>query len=255
MVSLETLAQDIIRADSLVVFTGAGISSESGIPTYRGAGGLWTKYDPNLYANINHFNRDPSYYWNFFKDVRYPLLKKAKPNRAHLVLAELESLGKLKSVITQNIDGLHQEAGSARVIELHGNTRVMVCTHCARKYSLDEAVSLLEKELPPLCTDCRGVLRPDVILFGEVLKSQVLDDAYREAASCDFLISIGSSLVVTPAADIPVTAKRGGAKLAIINIDPTPLDDIADYVISEPAGDILSEILSLVKKSLASPKP
>ncbi|MCJ7581791.1 MAG: NAD-dependent deacylase [Candidatus Aminicenantes bacterium] len=252
MVSLETLAQDIIRADSLVVFTGAGISSESGIPTYRGAGGLWTKYDPNLYANINHFNRDPSYYWNFFKDVRYPLLKKAKPNRAHLVLAELESLGKLKSVVTQNIDGLHQEAGSARVIELHGNTRVMVCTHCAREYSIDEAFFLLEKELPPLCTDCRGVLRPDVILFGEALKPQVLDDAFHEAASCDFLIAIGSSLVVNPAADIPVTAKRGGAKLAIINIDPTPLDDIADYVISEPAGDTLSEILSLVKKSLAS---
>jgi len=248
--SLDSLAQDIILAENTVVFTGAGISSESGIPTYRGVGGLWTKYDPNLYANINHFNRDPSYYWNFFKDVRYPILKKARPNRAHLALAELESIGKLKSVITQNIDGLHQEAGSARVIELHGNTRVFVCTHCAHEYSIDEANSLLEKELPPLCTDCRGILRPDVILFGESLKPQVLDDAYREAVSCDILISVGSSLVVTPAADIPVTAKRGGAKLAIINIDPTPLDDLADYVISEPAGDILADILNLVKKTV-----
>ncbi len=249
MVSLESLAQDLVQANTIAAFSGAGISSESGIPTYRGAGGLWTKYDPNLYAYIDHFNRDPSYYWNFFKDVRFPILKKAKPNRAHLALAELESMGKLKRVITQNIDGLHQEAGSSRVIELHGNTRVMVCTDCLHEYSIDEAYAFLEKEIPPLCTDCRGILRPDVIFFGETLKPQVLDDAYREAGSCDFLIVVGSSLVVTPAADIPVTAKRGGAKLAILNIDPTPLDDIADYVISEPAGDILTEILDLVKKS------
>jgi NAD-dependent deacetylase len=247
MESLKFLAHDLIRSQYIAAFSGAGISSESGIPTYRGAGGLWTKYDPNLYANINHFNRDPSYYWNFFKDVRYPILKKARPNRAHLALAELESLGKLKSVITQNIDGLHQEAGSTRVIELHGNTRVLVCTLCSRKYSIDEAHSLLEKEIPPLCTECRGILRPDVIFFGETLKPQVLDDAYREAASCDFLIAVGSSLVVRPAADIPFIAKRGGAKLAIFNIDPTPLDDIADYVISGPAGDTLTEILDLVK--------
>ncbi len=158
-------------------------------------------------------------------------------------------MGKLRSVITQNIDGLHQEAGSSHVIELHGNTRVMVCTDCFHEYSIDEANALLEKEIPPLCTDCRGILRPDVIFFGETLKPQVLDDAYREAGSCDFLIAVGSSLVVTPAADIPVMAKRAGAKLAIINIDPTPLDDIADYVISEPAGNILTEILGLVKKS------
>ena len=249
MVSLESLAQDLIQSNYIAAFSGAGISSESGIPTYRGAGGLWTKYDPNLYASIDHFNRDPSYYWNFFKDVRFPILKKAKPNRAHLALAELESMGKLKRVITQNIDGLHQEAGSSRVIELHGNTTVMVCTDCFHEYSIDEAYAFLEKEIPPLCTDCRGILRPDVIFFGETLKPQVLDDAYREAGSCDFLIAVGSSLVVTPAADIPVTAKRGGAKLAILNIDPTPLDDIADYVISEPAGDVLTEILDLVKKS------
>lgn len=249
MVAIDSLAQDLVQANTIVAFSGAGISSESGIPTYRGAGGLWTKYDPNLYANINHFTLDPSYYWNFFKEVRYPILKKARPNRAHFVLAELESMGKLGSVITQNIDGLHQEAGSSRVIELHGNTRVMVCTDCFHEYSIDEAYAFLEKEIPPLCPDCRGILRPDVIFFGEPLKPQVLDDAYREADSCDFLIAVGSSLVVSPAADIPVTAKRGGAKLAILNIDPTPLDDIADYVISEPAGDILTKILDLVKKS------
>lgn len=250
MNSLESLAQDLVDAEYIAAFSGAGISSESGIPTYRGAGGLWTKYDPSLYANINHFNRDPSYYWNFFKDVRYPILKKAKPNRAHLALAELEAIGKLESVVTQNIDGLHQEAGSTRVIELHGNTRVMKCTQCDKKYSIDEAFAILEKELPPLCLDCQGILRPDVIFFGETLKPEVLDNAYREAGSCDFLFAVGSSLVVTPAADIPVTAKRGGAKLAILNIDPTPLDDMADYVISEPAGDTLAEILDLVKKSL-----
>jgi NAD-dependent deacetylase len=180
---------------------------------------------------------------------RRPLsgVKKAKPNRAHTALAELEKMGKLESVITQNIDGLHQEAGSTRVIELHGTTRIIHCVDCSQEYVFDDVFALLEKELPPLCKKCRGILRPAVVFFGESLDPEVLQLAYDEVNSCDFLLAVGSSLVVYPAADLPVRAKQAGAKLAIVNIDPTPLDDMADYIIQGRAGQILSEILRLIR--------
>jgi NAD-dependent deacetylase len=245
---MKTLAADIQEAKKIVAFTGAGISAESGIPTYRGEGGLWTKYDPSKYASIEHFKRDPSYYWSFFKEVRYPILKKVKPNKAHLALFELEKAGNLETVITQNIDGLHQEAGSSTVIELHGTTRTIVCVDCASKYTIGEAFAILEKQIPPLCSECNGILRPDVIFFGEMLDPQVLRDAYAEAGSCDFLLAVGSSLVVYPAADIPLRAKQAGAKLAIINKGSTPLDSVADYVIDDAAGQVLPQIVSVLTK-------
>ena len=241
--TFKALASGLKHSQYTVAFTGAGISSESGIPTYRGDDGLWTKYDPNLYANINHFNRNPSYYWNFFKDVRYPILKKAKPNPSHLALAQMEAAGNLKTVITQNIDGLHQEAGSTTVIELHGTTRVFYCVNCSDEYSLDNVIARLETELPPLCSSCRGVLRPDVVFFGESLDAQVLTSAYEEAKNCDFMLVVGSSLVVYPASHIPLQAKQAGAALAIINKDPTPYDELADYVIHNAAGQTLPQIV------------
>jgi NAD-dependent deacetylase len=244
---LDALARDLKKSRHVVAFTGAGISSESGIPTYRGEGGLWNTYDPNRYANIAHFRQYPAYYWNFFKDVRYPVLKKAKPNRAHTCLAELEKMGKLKSMITQNIDGLHQEAGSTRVIELHGTTRIVHCVDCSQEYSFDDVFVFLEKELPPLCKKCRGMLRPAVVFFGEALDPEVLQLAYDEVNSCDFLLAVGSSLVVYPAADLPVRAKQAGAKLAIINIDPTPLDEMADFIIYGQAGRVLSDVTGLLQ--------
>lgn len=243
MNTLKAIASQLKKARHIVAFTGAGISAESGIPTYRGNDGLWTKYDPNLYANINHFRQNPSYYWNFFRDVRYPILKKVKPNPAHLALAEMETKGSLKTVITQNIDGLHQEAGSSSVIELHGTTQTIICTDCSKRYALDEAFSKLEEKIPPLCTECQGILRPDVIFFGEMLDPQILSQAYAEAENCDFLLAVGSSLVVYPAADIPLRAKQRGSKLAIINKDSTPLDPVADYVINDAAGTVLPQIV------------
>jgi NAD-dependent deacetylase len=242
MDAIKAIASQLKSARYTVAFTGAGISAESGIPTYRGEGGLWTKYDPDLYANINYFRQNPSYYWNFFKEVRYPLLRKVKPNKAHMALAEMEAKGNLRSVITQNIDGLHQEAGSSSVIELHGTTRTIICTECFKKYSLDEAFSRLEEKNPPVCTKCQGILRPNVIFFGETLDPQVLSLAYEEAQTCDFFLAVGSSLVVYPAADIPLRARQRGAKLAIINKGSTPLDLMADYVIDDPAGTVLPQI-------------
>ncbi len=243
MDAVEAIASQLKSSRYTVAFTGAGISAESGIPTYRGEGGLWTKYDPNLYANIDYFRQNPSYYWNFFKEVRYPLLRKVKPNKAHLALVEMEAKGNLRTVITQNIDGLHQEAGSSSVIELHGTTRTIICTECSKKYTLDEAFCRLEEKNPPLCMECQGILRPDVIFFGEMLDPQVLSLAYGEAQTCDFFLAVGSSLVVYPAADIPLRAKQKGAKLAIINKGSTPLDSMADYVIDDAAGLALPLII------------
>lgn len=244
---IKGIAEAIKVSRSTVVFTGAGISTESGIASYRGEDGLWQKYDPNVYANIYYFNQDSTYYWEFFREVRYPMLKKAKPNQGHLALAKLEELANLKTVITQNIDGLHQEAGSSSVIELHGTTKVIHCLDCFHEYSADEAFSIVEKEIPPPCLECRGRLRPAVVFFGEALKPDVIHQAFEVAESCDFMIVVGSSLVVTPAAEIPLKAKQCGARLAIINKDSTPLDHLADYAIHDAAGKVLSQIIHSIK--------
>jgi NAD-dependent deacetylase len=232
----------IDTAKNLVVFTGAGLSAESGIPTYRGAGGLWTKYDPMKYANIHYFMEDPTYYWSFFRDVRYPLMKKARPNAAHYALVTLEKQGKLKQVITQNIDGLHQLAGQSHIIELHGNTRRILCLSCKRPYSMDEAYDRLRQIFPPSCS-CGGALKPDTVFFGEMLSQKNLEEAKKVSQLCDVFLVVGSSLVVTPAAQYPVIAKEHGAKLVIINIDPTPLDGIADLVVHQPASHVLTKII------------
>jgi NAD-dependent deacetylase len=240
---IKAIALDIKRSQHIVAFTGAGISAESGISTYRGENGLWKKYDPSLYASIDNFNKNPSYYWNFFKDVRYPTVKKAIPNPGHLALVELEKSGRSITVITQNIDGLHQEAGSSSVIELHGTTRIIFCMSCSTEYSMDDVFSRLKNEIPPLCSECGGHLRPDVVFFGESLNPQTLGRAYREADNCDFLLAVGSSLVVYPAADIPLRVKQRGGVLAIINKDPTPMDHFADHLIHDEAGRILPLIV------------
>ena len=233
---------DLIRnSHNLVVFSGAGLSAESGIPTYRGAGGLWSKYDPSKYADIQYFNQDPSYYWRFFKEERYPVIKAAQPNRAHEAMVKLEQQGTLFQVITQNIDGLHQEAGQRKVCELHGNTRRIICLECNRVYHMDEVYRGLEKTLPPRCS-CGGLLKPDVVLFGEPLPQKALNTAWQAARECGTFLVVGSSLVVNPAAQIPLLAKQNGSLLLIINIDATPLDEIADLVIHCPASEVLMEI-------------
>ena len=232
---VKTIVQD---ASNVVAFSGAGLSADSGIPTYRGAGGLWNEYDPDKYANIDYFKHDPSYYWRFFRDVRFPILQKAKPNEGHLALAKMESQGKCQSVITQNIDGLHVEAGQQRVIELHGNTRRFYCMDCAKSLNLMEAQKLVSRELPPKCS-CGGLIRPDVVFFGESLPADALEAASRASRECDVFIVVGSSLVVQPAAQLPVLAKQRGAQLIIINIGETPLDDLADFVFDENASVLL----------------
>ena len=239
---ISKLKELVANSDQIVAFTGAGFSAESGISTFRGAGGLWSKYDPSMYADINYFWKDPSYYWSFFRDERYPVITKAKPNVGHHALVELEKRGKLHHVITQNIDGLHQVAGSSDVIELHGTTRTIFCTSCDKTYSMDEAFEQLKNELPPKCS-CGAILKPGTVLFGEPLPQAALDMALHVSKNCDMFLVLGSSLVVYPAASMPRLAKRNGAALVIINIDPTPMDEIADIVINTSASKVLSSVI------------
>ncbi len=234
------LRELIDSASCIVAFTGAGLSAESGIPTYRGTGGLWTKYDPDVYASIEHFRRDPTYYWNFFRDVRYPLVSKAAPNPAHDALVTLERRGMLRTVVTQNIDGLHRMAGQRNVIELHGNTRRIMCMSCGREHTMDDAFARLRSEMPPTC-DCGGGLRPDVVFFGEPLPAGAMEDAGEAARGCDLMLVVGSSLVVHPAALVPRMAVENGATLAIVNIDPTPMDGLAELVLNQSAVEVLRE--------------
>jgi NAD-dependent deacetylase len=238
----EQLGRMVAQAKHMVVFTGAGISAESGIPTYRGENGVWLKYDPEKYASISHFFREPGYYWKFFQEVRYPVLKKAEPNKAHRILARLEAAGILKAVITQNIDGLHQLAGSKRVLELHGNTRWISCLSCRAGYTMEEIYEQLATQLPPRCRACGGTLKPDVVFFGEALPPEVLDEAAAEAEKCDLFLVVGSSLVVQPAASLPVMARQRRAQLVIVNKQPTPLDGMADLVFHSSASEVLRAV-------------
>lgn len=237
-------AREIVAAAGHVVaFTGAGISAESDIPTYRGAGGMWSKYDPAKFASIDFFMQDPSYYWSFFKEERYPIFKRARPNEGHRALARLEEKGRLKSLITQNIDGLHQLAGSKNVIELHGNGRTIACLKCARRYSLDAIYQQLHVRPVPECEECDGMLKTTVVMFGESLPQEALNEACAQASRADVMLCIGSSLAVVPAATIPQIATAGGAALIIVNKDPTPMDAAAAVVLSGPSGEILPRIL------------
>lgn len=243
---IKKLAALISESERMVAFTGAGISAESGIPTYRGEGGVWDKYDPNLYADIDVFLRDPSYYWTFFKEVRLGLLSDIQPSAGHLALARLEKAGRLSSVVTQNIDGLHQDAGSERVIELHGNTRKIFCMRCGITCAFEVLCDILERQNPPLCASCGGVLRPDVVFFGEQLPVEAMLGAMDEARQCDLMLVIGSTLAVYPAAGMPAAALEGGARLAILNKGETAMDEAADLKIDGSAGEVMTAVLEEV---------
>ncbi len=251
---IDAVAGMIARSSNIVVFTGAGASTESGIPDFRSPGGIWTKFDPEDFT-IDKFLSSPQTrrkQWRFL--LESGLFSAAEPNRAHLAVAELERMGRLRAVITQNVDNLHQKAGNnpERVYELHGNMAWVKCLECSERYALE---SILWQSMGgpdvPVCEKCRGILKPDVIFFGEMLPPRVLRDATEHARSCDLFIVIGSSLVVYPAAYMPAYAKEAGAKLVIINNAPTPYDMEADLVLQAGAGDAMEKILAGVKGRLS----
>lgn len=238
------LASILAEVTGCVALTGAGASAASGVPTYRGAGGSWSRYDPQKYASIDYFRKDPTYYWNFFRDERYPALSRAEPNPVHFALASMESSGLLTALVTQNIDGLHQAAGSRRVLELHGNSRRFLCESCGAVHEANQVRELIDTAIPPACPQCSEPrLRPDVVLFGEQLPGEVLSESFRLMSQTPLAMVVGSSLVVQPAAALPVQAIQNGARLVILNVDPTPLDGYADLVVRAPADKVLPRVI------------
>jgi len=245
--AVEQAAALLASARTAIAFTGAGVSVESGIPHFRGQGGLWTQFDPYKVAHIETFRRDPAQYWTYSRNHRR---SDALPNPAHVALTDLQHQGRLGPLITQNTDGLHQMAGSREVIELHGSSTAVVCLDCRARFPRAEADAINQRACPPPCPSCGGpMLKPTVVLFGEPLPTEALDRARDAARHTDLVLIVGSSIQVYPAAGIPRLALQHGADLCIINAEPTPLDEVARVVIHGKAGEILPQIARRVSVS------
>src|SRR5262245_8204792 len=238
--SAERLARLIVEAQPCVVLTGAGVSTESGIPDFRSASGIWQRFDPMEYATIDAFRRDPAKVWDFYSR-RLDILVKARPNAAHVALAALERCGLVEAVITQNVDRLHQAAGSRRVIEVHGSIRSASCLACGHGEEFERVVELLPV---PRCLECGEVLKPDVVMFGELLPAGPMEEASERVLGARLLLVVGSSLEVYSVAGPPEAGLQAGARLAIVNRGPTPYDRRADLKIDASAGEVLAATLA-----------
>jgi len=233
------LARLIVENQPCVALTGAGISTESGIPDFRSPTGMWAEFDPLEYATVSAFRRDPAKVWRFYAP-RFSMLTEAEPNAAHLALAELERRGLLRAVVTQNIDLLHERAGSGDVVEVHGSIRTSTCPDCEAQYSLAEVLPLIEAgDGAPACPRCGGILKPDVVFFDELLPSEAIDRAYELAGEARLLLVVGSSLEVWPVAELPLVTLRAGGKVAVVNRGPTAIDARADLKLDAAAGEVL----------------
>ena len=242
---IKKVAEDLAMAEYVVALTGAGISIESGIPPFRGKGGLWERFDPMEIAHIDAFMCNPAKVWNILVKEMKEIVDSALPNDGHKGLAKLEDMGKLKTVITQNIDGLHQAAGNTDVIEFHGTFAWQRCMDCNKKY---ETCNVDISVIPPLCA-CGGILRPDAVFFGELISPDAMWRSRQAAFNCDLMLVVGTSAVVQPASLMPVYAKQNGAKVVEINPERTPLTaEISDYLIMGEAGDIMNRILAEMNK-------
>ncbi len=235
----------IAKANHAIAFTGAGISVESGIPPFRGENGLWNKYDPSLF-DISYFNIHPEKSWQLLIKIFYESFEKAEPNMAHKVLADMEKHGYIQAVITQNIDNLHQEAGSKTVYEFHGNTKRLICRECKSKYSVDKKIL---KTIPPVCEKCKTILKPDIVFFTELIPEEISNNSFAEAEKSDLLFIIGTTGEIQPAAMIPYTAKKNGAKIIEINVEKSNYtDSISDVFLQGRAGKIMGRIQNELKQ-------
>ena len=232
-------------AESIVALTGAGISTEAGIPDFRGPAGIWNNPELLSLMSARGFQTDPAGFYRASM-ARLPNITSAKPTAAHKLLAELEARGKLKAVITQNIDGLHHAAGSKTVYEIHGTIRTGHCTKCHASFKMAAVYEAIEagEPLPPLCHDCQWPIKPDTVLFDEMLPMEVWRAAERAAEQCDLMLVLGSSLVVYPAAELPERAIRSGAKLIIVNLEPTDYDLRATLAIRSSLGTFTEAVMS-----------
>lgn len=247
-VHIQRAAALVHNSRSAVAFTGAGISTASGIPDFRSPDcGLWTHVDPLAVASIFGFRQNPEAFYEWIRPLAR-LTVDARPNPAHCALAALEQMGRLQAVITQNIDMLHSRAGSKTVYELHGHLREATCVHCFKIYPAEPIITrFLEDGNVPRCPSCNGVIKPNVILFGEQLPFAEFQAAQETARKADLMIVVGSSLEVAPAGDIPMLAVRNGAKLIVINLEPTPVDASAAVVIRANAAEVLPEIVNCLE--------
>jgi NAD-dependent deacetylase len=227
-----------------VVLTGAGVSTESGIPDFRSATGIWAEIDPFEVASIQAFRRDPARVWSFYRE-RIDMLRDAQPNPAHVALAELEQRGLVQAVVTQNIDTLHTRAGSRDVVEVHGSIRIAECSSCLWTESADGVLALLRESPVPLCSKCGAVLKPGVTLFGELLPVAAIERATQLARGARLLLVVGSSLEVWPVAGLPLEAQA----FAIVNRGPTALDEQAILKVDAGAGDTLAAVLAVIRES------
>ena len=243
--SSQQIAQLIQKSSKIISFTGAGISTESGISDYRSKGGLWDRFVPVTIQEFLVSEEKRKEYWQTKMDL-YESFHFAQPNFGHQAIVKLEAMGKLKGIITQNIDGLHQMAGnkSEKILELHGTNRETICLSCQDITSWEEAYQRLKRgETAPLCLKCGGLLKPNTISFGQTLNAKVLNKAFDWAQSADLVLALGSTLVVEPAASIPRIAKQNGAKLVIVTLSDTPLDGLADIKVKASIGETFSQVL------------
>ena len=237
----ELIADKLKNAKKIVFVTGAGISQESGIPTFRGTDGLWRKYDPMQLATIDAFYDDPKLVWEWYEDRRKNILQ-AKPNPGHSAITELEKYKEV-TVLTQNIDGLHQRSGSTKVLELHGSIIRIKCSVCNFKDNIPTSFD----ELPPKCSSCNNILRPDVVWFGESLPQDIWNQAISEANSCDVMIIAGTSLVVSPANTLPVYAKQNNALLVEVNPEETIMSSEMDLSLKMTSAKALPNLITIFK--------
>lgn len=240
--TIAQITEWLVNANRVVAFTGAGVSTESGIPDFRSPGGVWSQNQPVYFDDFLRSNAARHEYWRQ-KSISHRDFADAKPNVGHRVLADWEQRGKLDAVITQNIDGLHQDAGSELVLELHGTARFISCLDCNARFDAEEMVArFVANDSPPDCPDCGGLLKHATVSFGQSLPPDILDEAMQLSKDADLFFAIGSSLVVQPAAGLPMLAKQSGARLVIINRNPTPLDDHADAVLQASIGETLADV-------------
>ena len=247
--SINKAAELLINSKNAVVLTGAGISTESGIPDFRGESGIWAKYKPEIYGSIQSFLNDPSKFWKMAEGIA-PTLFNAEPNAGHYAIAALEEMNIVKAIITQNVDELHQKAGSIIVYEVHGNINRFSCLGCRASYNKQQLLRKMKKEkkLPPLCNFCAAPLKPSVVLFGENLPNFEKYMSIDLAKKTDVMLIAGSSLSVVPVCDLPLYTVSEGGKLIIINDEPTYLDERAEIVINNKTGTILPLIVEEIKK-------
>jgi NAD-dependent deacetylase len=243
----EAIAELIARRQPCVVLTGAGVSTESGIPDFRSPTGLWARFDPLEYGSLEAFRRDPLKVWSFYKP-RVAMLTEAEPNPAHLALAELERLGFVEAVVTQNIDLLHERAGSREVVEVHGSIRTATCPGCGARYELERVLELLAEADAPACLACGTLLKPDVVFFGEILSAGSIERAVELARRARLLLVVGSALEVHPVAGLPQETLGAGGDLAIVNRGPTPYDARASVRVEGSAGEVLPAVVEALRR-------